>query len=79
MRFQEEFFTNKHGLLDSFSQMWQQVAAYMAREPNLLGYEIVNEPMGANFYRSPTDSLLPGVSNNKFLLPAYEKVYRKIR
>jgi hypothetical protein len=38
MRLQEEFFTNKRGLLDSFVKMWQRVAAYMGRESNLLGY-----------------------------------------
>lgn len=45
----------------------------------MLGYEILNEPIGANFYRSPADTLLPGQSNNKFLLPAYKKIYEGIR
>lgn len=31
MRFQSDFFTNKRGLLDSFAQMWQTVAAYMSK------------------------------------------------
>lgn len=30
-------------------------------------------------YRSPSDTFLPGVSNNKFLRPAYEKIYQAIR
>ena len=79
MRFQEDFFTNKRGLLDHFTKMWQVVAAYVGKEPNLLGYEILNEPIGANLYRSPADVLLPGQSNNKFLLPAYKKIYAGIR
>lgn len=79
MRFQEDFFTNKRGLLDSFAQMWQRVAAYVGRQPNLLGYEIMNEPLGANLYKNPADFALPGQSNNKYLLPAYKKVYEAIR
>ena len=31
MRFQEDFFTNKRGLLDSFAKMWQRVAAYVGK------------------------------------------------
>lgn len=38
MKFQEDFFTNERGLLDHYSNMWEQVAAYVNREPNLLGY-----------------------------------------
>jgi len=79
MRFQEDFFTNKRGLMDSFSNMWKTVAAYMSREPNLLGYEIVNEPIGANAYKHPFETITPGVSNNKYLLEAYKQVYRSIR
>lgn len=39
----------------------------------------MNEPIGANIYRSLPDALLPGQSNNKFLYPAYKKVYEGIR
>lgn len=59
--------------------MWQRVAAYLGKEPNLLGYEILNEPIGANWYRSVPDVIYPGRSNNKFLLPAYSKIYEGIR
>lgn len=45
----------------------------------MIGYEIINEPIGANFYKSPADTLWPGVSNNKYLLPAYDKIYKAIR
>lgn len=48
----------------------------MRYEPNLVGYEIINEPNGANAYRSVYNFLGP---NNKFLLPFYKKVYTKIR
>ena len=78
-KFQQDFFTNKRGLLDHYTKMWEQVAVYMTQEPNLLGYEILNEPIGANGYKNLANVLEPGVSNNKFLLPAYQKIYAGIR
>jgi aryl-phospho-beta-D-glucosidase BglC (GH1 family) len=59
--------------------MWQKVAAYLCREPNLLGYELINEPIGANLYHSIPDVIVPGQANNKYLLPAYTKIYNAIR
>lgn len=48
----------------------------MRYEPNLVGYEVLNEPFGGNLYKSPSRFL---VANNKFLIPFYKKVYAKIR
>jgi len=59
--------------------MWEIVASYMSDEPNIIGYEILNEPIGANAYKNAADVLQPGVSNNKFLLGAYKKIYKAIR
>lgn len=79
MKFQEDFFTNQNGLLDHFSKMWQIVASYMSNEPNMIGYEILNEPIGANAYKNVADVLQPGVSNNKYMLSAYKQIYKAIR
>jgi endoglycosylceramidase len=79
MQFQQDFFTNKRGLLTHFANMWQTVASYMQDEPNLLGYELLNEPIGANAYKNIANVLQPGVSNMKFLLPAYKILYKAIR
>ena len=75
-KFQEDFFTNERGLADEFAKMWQEVGRFMRYEPNLVGYEILNEPIGANFYKNVVHGLAP---NSKFLLPFYQKVYSKIR
>jgi hypothetical protein len=42
MRLQKDLFTNQRGLLDHLCKMWEIVSAYMASEPNLLGYEFLN-------------------------------------
>jgi len=59
--------------------MWEIVATYMSNEPNLIGYEILNEPIGANAYKNVADVIQPGVSNNKYMLKAYKQMYRAIR
>lgn len=38
MQFQEDFFTDKRGLLTHFIKMWEIVVSYMQNEPNLVGY-----------------------------------------
>lgn len=79
MQFQEDLFTNKRGLWDSFTNMWKIVASYMSREPNLLGYEFINEPIGSSFYKEPGTTITPGAVNNKYLLPAYRSMYKEVR
>jgi endoglycosylceramidase len=79
MKLQKDLFTNQRGLLDSFVRFWETVAAYMSEEPNLLGYEFINEPLGYDVYLNPADSLLPGAVNDKYLLPAYRRIYQAIR
>lgn len=79
MQFQYDLFTNQRGLWDSFTNMWRLVSSYMSREPNLLGYEIMNEPIGSNLYKEPGTTLLPGAQNNKYILPAYKTLYKAIR
>jgi hypothetical protein len=38
MQFQEDFFTDKRGLMTHFVKMWEIVASYMQDEPNMIGY-----------------------------------------
>lgn len=45
----------------------------------MIGYEVVNEPAGANIYDNALNFLWPGVSNNKFLLPFYRRINKAIR
>ncbi len=46
--------------MDHFVKFWETIAAYMSEQPNLLGYEFINEPLGYDIYLDPSGSLLPG-------------------
>lgn len=79
MKFSNDFFTNKDGMLDKFISMWEKVAMFFLPEDNVIGYDIINEPSGASIYRGAYEYFGPGMDNNKFLLPFYKKVSRALR
>jgi endoglycosylceramidase len=59
--------------------MWEKVVEYFLPEKNVVGYDLINEPTGANAYASPYAYIGPGMNNNKYLLPFYKKVSKAIR
>ncbi len=67
----DDFFHNTNGVTDAFAEFWGEVANYFKDVPNVLGYEIINEPLGASPYKSIYEFLYPNVGNNKNLLPVY--------
>lgn len=79
MRFSHDFFTNKNGMADKFIKMWVNVVSFFKDEENILGYDLINEPSGADAWKNPFDLIGPSVNNNKFLLPFYRNVSRAIR
>lgn len=67
----DDFYHNINGVADAFAEFWGVVADYFKDEPNVLGYEIINEPLASSPYRSLYEFLFPNVGNNKNLLPLY--------
>ncbi len=55
-----------------FGLFWQRVATIFKNEPNILGYEIINEPLSANWQRSKFEFILPGWGNNHLILGFYK-------
>ena len=49
----DNIYTNKDGLQDSFAAFWKLTASYFTNEPNVLGYELLNEPWVGNIYHNP--------------------------
>lgn len=66
-------------MADKFTKMWINVVAFFKAEDNVIGYDLINEPSGANAWRNPYDLIGPSVNNNKFLLPFYKKIAKAIR
>lgn len=45
----------------------------------MIGYDVINEPTGGNFWKNPYSFLGPDMNNNRFLLPFYRKISTEIR
>ena len=74
MRFSNMFFKNENGMADKFLRMWMNVIGYFKAEKNVIGYDLINEPSGGNLWKNPYNYIGPGVNNNKYLLPFYQKM-----
>ena len=77
--FSHDFFTNKYGMNDKFIEMWLKVVEYFKPEKNVIGYDIINEPTGGNFWKNPYAFIGPDQNNNRLLLPFYKKVSAALR
>jgi endoglycosylceramidase len=69
---------NKHGLRDKFVNFWGKVAERFANNPNIIGYELVNEPWCGNIYEDPL-LLVEGVADRTKLQPLYDELNKEIR
>lgn len=54
----QSLYDNEQKVQDAFLQFWQTVAAKFRGNPNVLGYELINEPWAGDVYRHP-DQLSP--------------------
>ena len=64
---------------DKFIEMWLKVVEYFKDELNVIGYDIINEPTGGNFWKNPYAFIGPDQNNNRLLLPFYKKISKAIR
>ena len=67
-------YNNENGIADSFANFWGAVANFFKNESNVLGYEIINEPLQADKYKNLYEYFFPSVGDNKNLLTLYRKV-----
>ena len=47
----EQFWSNTNGIQDKFMDYWRVVARKFALNPNVIGYDIINEPFAANLQK----------------------------
>jgi endoglycosylceramidase len=74
----DEFWANKHGLLDGWVAAWRIAAQRWKGQPYLMGYDLINEPwMGVEWAGCLTGGCQS--SYRQELQPALEKALRAIR
>jgi endoglycosylceramidase len=74
----QNFYNNVKGVQNFFGNFWQTVVRTYKSFPNVIGYEILNEPWPGDIYRDLT-LLEPKVADRKNLVPLYNNIAAKIR
>ena len=74
----DQFWANKHGLLDGWVAAWEVAARWWQEQPYLMGYDLINEPwMGLEWPACLRAGCKASYTNE--LQPAYEKATAAIR
>ena len=74
----QNLYNNTDGLLDRWAAFWAKTASGFKDFPNVIGYELINEPWAGDVYADPL-LFIPGVADKRNLAPAYEVLSKAIR
>jgi len=74
----QNLYDNKNGLLDSLAQYWKRVATTFIDSPNILGYDLFNEPFAGDVFEHPS-LLIPGNADRQNLQGVYDTIVPAIR
>lgn len=75
-------YSNWNGVGDSFAAMWKRVASRFAHRPEILGFELLNEPFAGDFYEDPLIMVPfpnPHNADAKNLQPLYNQINAAVR
>eukprot|EP00731_Ephydatia_muelleri_P021992 Em0014g583a len=85
----QRLYDNDEGIADRFGKMWQMIASKVAQYPNILGYELLNEPWLGDVPLSFSeldpatnphwDLWFPTISDRGNLAGLYQMLHRYIR
>lgn len=67
----ENFYNDVDGIAESFTNFWKTIADFFKDEPNVIGYELINEPPAFT-------TKLVNIDLN-YLQPLYRRTHEKIR
>lgn len=74
----EQLYNNTDGVLDHFLGFWDSVTGYFKGNPYVIGYDVFNEPLAANWWRD-ISYLFPQKFDREVLTAFYEKANTVIR
>ncbi|XP_065836649.1 endoglycoceramidase-like isoform X8 [Oscarella lobularis] len=74
----QSFYDNDEGVRDRFLLFWKEVARRFQSNPNVLGYELLNEPWTGDLYADPS-LIEPSRLDQKYLAPLYRDLHAAIR
>mmetsp|Transcript_28691 Transcript_28691/g.51076 ORF Transcript_28691/g.51076 Transcript_28691/m.51076 type:complete len:527 (-) Transcript_28691:326-1906(-) len=74
----EQLYSNTEGVLDHFLGYWDAVTGYFKENPYVIGYDILNEPLAANWWKD-ISYLFPQKFDREVLTAFYEKANVVVR
>lgn len=74
----QSLYDNHDDIQDAFAQYWQVMAKTFQSLPNILGYDLMNEPFCGDIWTRPSLAV-PGVADRENLQPMYDRVATAIR
>ena len=75
----DALYQNKDGLLDKMLAFWTEVAERFKSNPNVIGYDILNEPWPANMYKDSSLFFKPTKFDTEVLFPVSQKAHNAVR
>lgn len=75
----DALYTNKDGLQDKMFAFWTEVATRFSTNPNIIGYDILNEPWPANMYKDASLFFEPSKFDKTILYPLSQKAHEVVR
>lgn len=71
---------NEGGLQDKFVAYWQKVSSRFAANPNVVGFDPINEPcIGFTSFANALNTIWPGNMDREILAPMYTRIFEKIK
>jgi endoglycosylceramidase len=74
----QNIYDNVSNSWDHWATFWTTIASAFKSNPNIIGYELINEPFAGNGFRNPK-RFLPGYAGRHNLLPVYDHLVKAIR
>ncbi|TGZ69806.1 hypothetical protein CRM22_003530 [Opisthorchis felineus] len=74
----QQMYENTSGIWTYWGDYWEAVAKTFGNRSNVIGYELINEPVTGNFYKDPRRAL-PAYMGRNYLLPVYDYLVDRIR
>jgi endoglycosylceramidase len=75
----DNIWTNSFGLWAAYANAWKHVAARLGSKPNVIGYDLMNEPWPGTQIATCVNAVGCPVFQNAFLQPFFENVAATIR
>ena len=72
-------YANDEGLLDKMFDFWSVVSEKFSQNPNVIGYDIFNEPWPANIYKDESLFIEPEKFDREKLFPIAQRANTVVR